>query len=419
MNPFNSSPTPVWTLLPLGARGVGKTVFLVGSYAELHGNAAAETFSDWTFECQDSQDWQNLQTILDYIGQKGNYPPPTMKFTDFTFSLHRRQRREKTLATFCWSDLPGEKCDFQDPQFQNRVLASHSCCVFINADRLVKEPDYNKELDLLRRQIGAIAHFLEGRHLPYAFAIILTQCDRLDPGVRGRLQIAEKLQDFLSYMHHLKVKYREFFCSIPLVSTNGHFKLEASGAADAFLWLLSELKQAPKHQSLPSLEAAPPAKKRPRIALHHWVLPLAAAAIGFGAIAVVNEQAFTRWLEPDDDSLVEQVYTHLEAGQLAEAIPLLEKIVQRQPEVLSWQLSLAYSYEGIGNLSQAEATYDRLLTLQPKHVDALLGKAMLRYKQGDLPAAKRLLQQAEEVADSQDLKARLRELKGQLLEQVP
>jgi len=67
---------------------VGKTVFLAGSYAELHSPTQTDGAQLW-FDCQDSQAQENIEDILNYIGETGEYPPPTMKVTNFNLSLKR------------------------------------------------------------------------------------------------------------------------------------------------------------------------------------------------------------------------------------------------------------------------------------------------------------------------------------------
>ncbi|NJQ98937.1 MAG: hypothetical protein HC784_18135 [Hydrococcus sp. CSU_1_8] len=131
MNGLSETDLPVFNLLSIGQRGVGKTVFLAGSYVELQGSRTKNSDRALWLECQDSQGKENLEAVLDYIARTGDYPPPTMKITDFNFSLNAHSRQgEKKLCAFRWWDVPGESCNFRDPDFQKMVLNSHSCCVF-------------------------------------------------------------------------------------------------------------------------------------------------------------------------------------------------------------------------------------------------------------------------------------------------
>jgi tetratricopeptide (TPR) repeat protein len=428
---------PIFNLLSIGKRGVGKTVFLAGSYAELHRQSQGETDPEWTFECQDSENWQKLQTILEYIANTGEYPPPTMKVTDFHFSLqHRRRNLLETVCEFCWWDIPGEECNFEQPEFQKIVLDSHSCCVFLNGEKLVREPKYQEEVESLRKQVMSIASFVDFRSFPYAFAIIITQCDRLAPGPIARLQIQEKLQDFTASLKSLNAKYQCFYSGIPIVTENESFTVAPTGTAYALLWLVSELERTHKRDASQTLETALQANPLP--IRRRFSLPGAAwlwggAVAGLIVIGAVGWLALSRLTggteqvkasdpqtqqyeqklqqNPKDlPSLLALANVYLERGQLDNAVPLLEKIAQLQPESLDRQLNLAYVYTLKPDLPKAEAVYDQILTKDKANLQALLGKAALRSQQGDSQAAQQLFQQAENAAGSSELKAQIREM---------
>ncbi|MGH2415938.1 MAG: tetratricopeptide repeat protein, partial [Microcystaceae cyanobacterium] len=198
---------PVFNLLSIGQRGVGKTVFLAGSYAELQDKSRTNQSESLWFECQDKQDKENLNGILNYVARTGEYPPPTLKITDFNFELKQRSRgREKTLCLFRWWDIPGEYCDFSQPDFQKMVLNSHSCCVFINAYQLVNDANYPSTLERMVKQIASIATLVAPHLLNYRFALIFTQCDRLDSSPISRLQIEQNLQHLIASLEMAKAK---------------------------------------------------------------------------------------------------------------------------------------------------------------------------------------------------------------------
>jgi tetratricopeptide (TPR) repeat protein len=428
---------PVFNLLSIGQRGVGKTVFLAGSYAELHRQSQQETVPEWTFECQDSEDWQKLQTIFEYIANTGQYPPPTMKVTDFHFSLQRcRRGLPQTVCEFCWWDIPGEECDFQQPEFQKIVLNSHSCCVFLNGEKLVKDAAYQQKIESLKKQVMAIASSVDFRKFSYAFAIIITQCDRLDGGAIARLQIQEKLQDFTASLKSLNAKYQCFYSGIPIVAEDESFTLAPTGAAYALLWLVSELEKTHKHDASQTLEAAlqaNPLPTRKRFALPHAAFLGGGIVAGLAAIGVAGWFAFSHLTpqtgqirssdpeiqqyeeklrrNPDDSSSLKALANiYLERGQLNEALPLLEKIAQQQPESLDWQLNLAYLYTLKPDLRKAEVIYEQILAKDKANLQALLGKATLRSQQGDSQTAQQFFEQAESAAGSSELKAQIREM---------
>lgn len=71
---------PTFNLLSIGQRGAGKTVFLAGSYAELHpySNQYIKPQEKLWFDCQNSQVQENIDKILSYVAQVGMYPPSTL-----------------------------------------------------------------------------------------------------------------------------------------------------------------------------------------------------------------------------------------------------------------------------------------------------------------------------------------------------
>jgi hypothetical protein len=249
--------TPTFNLLSLGERGVGKTVFLIGSYAEFSSQISQEASPAWWLECQESEDRKNLESILNYIEREGEYPPPTMKIAEFDFSIKCRDRwGTRTVCHFRWWDIPGEYCNFQQPEFQQMVLESHSCCIFIDAYRVIDDPNYLSRIDSLINQVMAIADLVDFEIFPYGFALILTKCDRLDSGLIGRLQVEEKLHILITSLEAVSARYRRFYTAIPVINSGGRFSLQPTGAAEAFIWLASELEKNHKSHTNLTLGAA-------------------------------------------------------------------------------------------------------------------------------------------------------------------
>ena len=258
MQRFSQLSPKTFNLLSIGQRGVGKTVFLAGGYAQLQMNASnvavksalvsgsavqdSDQFSSFWFECQDETMQANLTKILHYVEQTGLYPPATIKVTDFNFRLKQRTpRTSETVCQFRWWDIPGEVCSLRHDEFQQLVLTSHACCVFINAHALIHDPSYIPTLQDSLNQVVAIASLAQQHRLRYAIALILTQCDLLEPGETTQLEA--KLQPIIGRLSDLKVNHRLFYSAIPIETTNGHAKLDAKGAADSLLWLLTELNK--------------------------------------------------------------------------------------------------------------------------------------------------------------------------------
>ena len=438
---------PIYNLLSLGERGVGKTVFLVGSYAELNSvsdidpDLAPNLAPSLWFECQYNPEKELLESILNYVSQTGHYPPPTLKITDFHFAFKQRKRwGVKSLCYFRWWDIPGEYCNFENPYYQTMVLNSHSCCVFINADRLVHDASYVQSLETITKQVVSLARLIDRTAIPYAFALIFTQCDQLPPGAIGQLQIEEKIQGLVSALESVSAKYHRFYTGIPIVEREGVFKLQSNGVSSAFLWLVAELYKKKSFGLDKSLEASlqdnTDSQKllptfSPKIL---WGLGGIAALIILGlgcnfffkqpnstqtptaSSAGNNDQQVEKYAKllkenpKNMDALVALANLYLEQGELEKAIPVLEKIAVIQPNNLDWQFNLAKLYELSDQTDKAEKIYDQMLSKNPKEFKALVGKAMLRQAKGDFQTANSLFKIAEDVAPSPDLKKKIREL---------
>ena len=245
----SSNDSRVFNLLSLGQRGVGKTVFLAGSYSELSASREANSLGSW-IECESQQDREALDRIINYVARTGEYPPATMKISSFNFLLNHRDRRgEREVCKFRWWDIPGEYCNFQQPEFQKMVLDSHSCCLFINAYQLLNDSNYINTLEDLINQIIAIVNLVDLDRVPYRFALVLTQCDRLDEGPIKRLQIEERLHLLTGSLDATDASYERFYGSVIIEPNQENFKLMSSGTSQAFIWLASELTKDPKADS--------------------------------------------------------------------------------------------------------------------------------------------------------------------------
>jgi hypothetical protein len=439
---------PIYNLLSLGERGVGKTVFLVGSYAEL--NSVSDIDPDlelnlspslW-FECQYNPEKELLESILNYVSQTGHYPPPTLKITDFHFAFKQRKRwGVKSLCYFRWWDIPGEYCNFENPYYQTMVLNSHSCCVFINADRLVHDASYIQSLETITKQVVSLARLIDRTAIPYAFALIFTQCDQLPPGAIGQLQIEEKIQGLVSALESVSAKYQRFYTGIPIVEREGVFKLQSNGVSSAFLWLVAELYKKKSFGFDKSLEASLQDKTDSQNLLPTFSPKLLWGLGGLAALIIIVGLGWNFFLKPQTstptptassagnndqqvekyekllkenpknmDALVALANLYLEQGELEKAIPVLEKIAVIQPNNLDWQFNLAKLYELSDQTDKAETIYDQMLSKNPKEFKALVGKAMLRQAKGDFQTANSLFKVAEDVAPSPDLKKKIREL---------
>lgn len=436
-------------LLSIGERGVGKTVFLVGSYTESNSSYEGEQQKKLWFDCQDQEAHENIQGVMNYIAQTGQYPPPTMKISGFNFSL--KQQRfwgTQTLCYFRWWDMPGEICDMKDRNFQSMILSSQGCCVFINAYALINDPTYLDSVKDIIELVTAIASLIKHHNLQYPMALVFTQCDRLEEGPLGQLQIEKCLEPLIIRLENARSNYRRFYSSIPIVRTDGMPVLRASGSSDALVWITSELCNARSVQSGQDLASGlsqgtsldqfvHTARRRPA-----YLLGLVSAGIvglltvGFALTSLWSNQqpqqakATQRTIQDHQEVLTRDpnnlnslisVYDHyLEIGQPAKAVPLLEKIVTQKPQDLDLKFNLADLYELTGDKEKAETTYDVILEQQPQEIKAMVGKAILRGEEGDVQTAQSLFQQAENIAESKEAKGKIKEIAAQTLQtQVP
>ena len=237
-----SKTVKTYSLLSIGQRGVGKTVFLAGSFADLHSEVAPGQL--W-FDCQDSQTLKSIETLLNYITRTGKYPPPTMKITNFNFSLKQRhQEGEQTLCHFRWYDVPGETCNFDDPSFRELVFNSNGCCLFIDAEALIHKPEYRQKLDTMMQQVIPIVTLVHLNKLKYAFALLLTKCDLLEDSSATRHSLEEHLKPITTGLDTLEINYQTFYLKIPIVKSDRASTLQSTGTAQALLWLVNELEKA-------------------------------------------------------------------------------------------------------------------------------------------------------------------------------
>ncbi|NJK30623.1 MAG: tetratricopeptide repeat protein [Acaryochloris sp. SU_5_25] len=440
---FGNDPKAL-NLLSIGTRGVGKTVFLVGSYTESNSSYDGEQQNQLWFDCQDQEAHENIQGVMNYIAQTGQYPPPTMKISGFNFSL--KQQRfwgTQTLCYFRWWDLPGESCDIENRNFQSMILGSQGCCVFINAYALIHDQDYLQSVKDIIELVTAIASLVKHHQLQYPIALIFTQCDRLEAGPLGQLQIETCLEPLIIRLENSRSNYRRFYSSIPIVRTEGMPILRATGSADALIWITSQLCRANNVKSGQDLASGlsqgsslkkfvQTANRVPKLALGL----MAAGVVGFIAIlfavitsltnqqpqqAQANPKTVQEYQEilkndPNNVEALTMTYKHYDKmGQFSEAIPFLEKIVAQKPEDIPLKAKLAGLYELTGQNEQAELKYDEILAKEPQHFEANLGKAVLRGQAGDIQTAQSFFQKAEQVAGSEGARASVQETAAQIL----
>lgn len=447
MNLLSGNSIKSFKLLSIGQRGVGKTVFLAGSYTEIHSQLPTQAKQQLWFDCQDSLEQEKIEEIINYIIHTGNYPPPTMKITNFGFSLKSHSSSgTQTVANFLWWDLPGEICESCNSDFRKMVIASHGCCVLIDAYALINDSTYIQAFEQIVEQVMAIASLVYLNELKYPFALVLTKCDLLASSPLNRQQLEKKLQPLTTRLERLGISYQTFYSFIPIVRQEGVSTLRAEGAAAPLLWLVWELSKAYKSglmQNLFELISKTPStdfqvqqeelqgsiqsvlkptseKSRVKKILNLYLLPTSrrhllllslaifslASLVGF--LAVNSESLFRS--QPRNVALLSEVASLKQSGQFDKAVSLMEKLVEQEPKRLDLRLNLADLYELTGQVSKAETAYDQILAQEKDNISALIRKALLRKTLGDIETAQTLFTQAEKIAPTDDVRAQIRAL---------
>lgn len=446
-----------FNLISLGYRGVGKTVFLAGSCAALlsGGRRTASNQNLW-FDCRDQDAQTNIDKLISYITRTGQYPPPTLKVTDFGFTLRRKRLGfQQTLCQFNWLDIPGEICDTTNREFQSTLANSHGCCVFVDAEALLRDPAYSILLERLMTQVEAIAALAQQHNLKYPLALICTKCDLLATGAIGLVQMEERLKPLTAKLDAVNAHYRQFYSSVPIVSQNGKTLLEPRGAATPVLWLVSELTKIHGFNKQPSLGAA-----LAELVQDKPISQLAAPATGFGfglnqpkglllatlagcgGLAAIAGLALNLGLpkptpteastpkqrldyyaglvqrEPNNTNALKELgRAYGELAQHEPAIQTYEKALEQNPNDQQTLEELAFLYGLTNRKPQEEQMYDRILKLQPENLFALTQKAGIVMNKGDRNGAETLFKKAESLANP-TLKKTIREMADKKLKEA-
>ncbi|PZD72383.1 Beta-barrel assembly-enhancing protease [Acaryochloris thomasi RCC1774] len=448
---------PTFNLLSIGHRGVGKTVFLAGSYAELQSGRQVESKDIW-FEGANDQAQTTLEKLLGYMAQTGQYPPATMKVTDFTFTAKAHEgRKAKTLCEFRWADIPGEICHLDNPNFESMLLKSHGCCVFIDAGALVQDPQYLAQLEDTVKQVETISSLAAQSGLQYIFALILTKCDLLDAGPAKLIKIEQKLRSLTTRLDEANTIYRRFYSSISIIPAGGTSVVKAEGASVPILWLVSELSkvyqaQTPKNlgsgfeKTLSNAQPEPSYANNissPGLTSNRQTGILPKVLAGVAAVGVVGGLLFglskllpnsssviagssseigaqyekaLRENPEDTEALAKLVELHQEQEQYEPAIGYLEQLIALKPDDMNLYFQKAGLYAIMGRKDKEEASYDEILARQGNNVMALTNKAILRSTQGDLDTAKTLFAKAEASVPEGELKQTIQDVAKDWLE---
>lgn len=432
--------------LSIGDRGVGKTIFFLANYAALRLKPKDAKRQHLLLDCQNNKDRENLEALLKQIARTGQYPPPTLQTTNFTFNVKRDSwRGQNTLCQLRWSDVPGESCQSFNSDFQKVLQNSHGCCLFLDAYELVHNPQYLSRLDVLTKRAEAIASLAHRHQLHYSLALVLTKCDRIGSGPQGLLKLEEQLRPLIQSLKSVNANYRCFYSAVPISAFQKPSLLEAQGIAAPLLWLVNEARSSSR-KSLPTLaksldgvlsnSTATTSKNSPKKSLTginnlNWpgvlvgagtLVAIAGLFIGLRSLlspsgpelssnpSIRKHQVALR-RNPDDAKALRQLaaeYTKLEQYNLA--IPLLEKLSEQESDNVNLMAELARLYLVTGQSEQEEKIYDQILLTDQNNILALTGKAEIRLQEGEVEKAKSLFSEAEKRAPSEKLKKTVRKI---------
>ncbi len=277
---------PIFNLLSIGHRGVGKSVFLAGCYAELQKQSQGIWIEGANYQTQ-----LTIDAMLSYMAKNGRYVAATMKITDFILRIKSQVHNQyNTLCEFRWADIPGEICHLDNPDFKALMLDSHGCCVFIDAAALVQNKNYIAQLEETIQQIETISALATQRNVSYFFALILTKCDQLTVGSDRLAEIEQKWQSLTARLVTANTVYRRFNSSVSLIPTGNTAVVKPEGASAPILWLVSELSNVYQTQGPKNLRGD---VEQPPMTTKHTVLSrrsksiLAKVLIMQGAVFVV------------------------------------------------------------------------------------------------------------------------------------
>ncbi|KAL2628722.1 hypothetical protein R1flu_013408 [Riccia fluitans] len=92
------------------------------------------------------------------------------------------------------------------------------------------------------------------------------------------------------------------------------------------------------------------------------------------------------------------LYMRLKKGEVKSAMPVVEKLIEMQPEQLEWKFIRAQGFEFVGDLEQARQAFQEILDLKPLSARALQGLAVVMQKNGEDEQALELLAEAVKAA---------------------
>lgn len=234
---------PIYSFLSIGQRGVGKTVFLAACYLEAHQDTEQQRLL-W-FDCEDRDARRTIDNLLVYVAKTGEYPPATLKITNFDFLLKQRsQWGHQTLGQVRWWDVPGESCHVHNPAFTAMLNHSDGCCLFLDAPSLVQKADDSASLTKLLQPLESVVELVVHQGLSLPLAIILTKCDQLPPHPLFWQRLKKALNPLVTRLQEWQANYQLFYSEIPIAETDGVSTLQLTRVGTPIYWLFSNIHRS-------------------------------------------------------------------------------------------------------------------------------------------------------------------------------
>ncbi|MDZ4877816.1 MAG: hypothetical protein CLLPBCKN_007251 [Chroococcidiopsis cubana SAG 39.79] len=401
--------TNCYRILSLGQRGVGKTVFLAGAYLDLR-----DSVEEIKVDSLDSVTEQNVLKLLGHIRETGDYPPPSVKISNFNFALKMSvNQRKKVLYNFSWSDVPGEICEPDNEHFQELVLNSHGCCAFFDALALVTESNYTDRVRSIMKQLLAIASLTAKNGIFYPISLVFTKCDLLGTPPTNILRLEQHLGAITDPLDTTGVIYKTFYSAVQIVKQDEHSRVVSRGGAGAAVyWLTQELLNISQRGetrrlasqlhslSFPSLRTYAASNTMLKAKLINskifalvGLLAFVSLASWFGitwyerqvanspdtltARSIEQYRGILRAQPENTDALINLANLLIQQAEYSGAIELMQRLVKIQPQEIEWQMNLARLYAVTQQPKEAQKIYDSILNRDGNNVDALQEKAIL------------------------------------------
>jgi Double-GTPase 2 len=227
----------IYTVLSIGQRGAGKTVFLAGCYQAFKNkhNHPNQYYISWQGEPQESA--EDIEKVLSYVAKTGQYPPATLKISNFDFNLKKNSGDQpEKIAAIRWWDVPGESCQIYNLAFINMAMHADACLLFLDASSLLdEEPKNNQYLNIFKALVEIIQHNKQQFNL----GIIITKCDLVISHKKLWQSLHSKVQELEKNLQETQVNYQFFYSTVLIDSQAG--TLQANQAIDSMSWLFSQI----------------------------------------------------------------------------------------------------------------------------------------------------------------------------------